>query len=40
MVHSQVFLLLPVDTFVIYKKTEDDVCKAKKEYGEKDKESG
>lgn len=38
--HPQVFLLLPVDMFIIYKKIEDCVCKAKKEYGEKDKEPG
>lgn len=38
--HPQVFLLVPVDMFVIYKKTEDCVCKAKKEYEEKDREPG
>lgn len=38
--HPRVFLLLPADTFVIYKKTEDCVCKAKEEYGEKDREPG
>ena len=34
--HRQVFRLVPV----IYKKTEDCVCKAKEEYGERDRETG
>lgn len=38
--HPQVCLLVPVDTFVTSKKTEDSVRKAKKEYEEKEREPG